>query len=121
MTIPARGEQRETVNGKPHFGLLFGSCAVFHEFVQEPWQEDPKIKDMVERLTHLPSLIGELEIRNSTIIYRPPYFGDDCNQKATLAHKYMVWGRAFQVMRLIKTGKNKKYRKAWVCGRRKKR
>ena len=100
----------QLIDGKPYGGILFGESIIINE--EYSW-----IGGMLEKYqSNLMDLLPKhLEIRHPSFIYRPPL---SCIL-ATLALKYMAWGRAFEVLRLIKKG-YKAYKKAYINGRRKK-
>ncbi len=109
------GEEREVVDGKPHVGLWLGQCVIANVFMDEGGLEaNPIYIKAIEWLKErvMASLPDKCEVRNQQIIVRPPHGA----QNGTVAIKYMIWGRAYRVMRLLRKGK-KRYAKKIVGGR----
>jgi hypothetical protein len=107
-------EQREEREGKPFFGILFGRSVILGY--------EPSVTDIEEISQKLLGPCPEgLERRNTTVIYRPAYHaGGPLILSATLGCKFIMWGRAYKVMRLLRKGK-KRHRKMYINGMRKKR
>lgn len=115
-----RGDDYEIINGKPHLGLFFGSFVVIHG---DAWagnpEHNPIFSTAKERLSvNLKCIPSDLESRYIQLISRPPLACDPLSMHGTLGLKYMIWGRAFKVMRLVKKGV-KRYKKVYICGKRK--
>lgn len=93
--------ERAIVDGKPHFGLYFGSAEFLHRW------SPVIIAQVCDRLffAHQP-LDPLLEKRYPEFIERPPHFpsGGALSLSGTVGYKYMLWGRAFRVMRLVAKG-----------------
>lgn len=110
----------ELIDGKPYGGNWYGSSFIIRDGLNEDFENDPIYNIAIHKLREC--LPKSFEIRNERIIYRPPYYCSEFSplrQNATLAIKALIWGRAFRVLKLKKTGK-KSYKKVYVSGRRKK-
>ncbi len=116
MNILGLGE-REVVSGKPHFGIWFGQYVIVHG---ELWGNEDVSVGIVEKLRH--SMVSKTpegcETRHEQVIMKPPNLDDPLNYNGSIGAKYMIWGRAYKIMRLLKKG-TKRYAKKTVCGRRK--
>lgn len=112
------------MNGKPHFGIWLGSHIIINSTLLptlENWQSDSLIGELTEKLRSSTRsfLYKGLEVRHESIIYRQPYKCDSSLVvNGTLGRKFLIWGRAFRVMRLLKKGV-KRYKKVYRGGRRK--
>lgn len=111
-----RLEEYEIIDGKPFGGHWYGSSHIFSRFLTEPLPSNPIYIETRKKLRDL--FPKDFELRNESIIYRPPYCSSVLNQSCTLGIKFLVWGRAFKLMKLKRVGK-KSYKKCFVCGRRK--
>lgn len=104
---------REIINGKPHFGLWFGNyliCPHYDAFV-EPLDKNPIHEIYVDRLNawRIDRFKDVLHLKIQ-IITKPPSLASFLNQYGTVAIKFIAWGRAYKVMKLI--AKNKpRYKK----------
>ncbi len=107
--------EREVINGKPHFGLYFGSCIIINAKLSNYMEERGVYAEMLARKM-VSTIPDGCESRHEVFVLRPPTIIDPLTQNATIASKYMIWGRAHKIMRLIKKGK-KRYKKVIVGGR----
>jgi hypothetical protein len=113
--IPFR-EQSEVINGKPHFGIFFGmSYILYHHIENNDFMNDPIVLEILKKME---KNIHDLEMRNKSIIFRPSWGEGFFRCNATLGIKYILWGRAFKVMKFLKKGV-KRYKKIIVSGKRK--
>lgn len=121
MKNTAMEHDRETVDGKPHFGEFFGICALVSGDAFFGNEEDNLIVSIVKQKLES-SAFGKLpehfEKRHVTFIVRPPCYSDPFHQNGSVAIKLMIWGRAFHVKKLLKKGV-KRYKKKRINGRRK--
>lgn len=112
-------QERELIDGKPHFGEWFGKSVIYLNHIPQSVQEDPTIlacKDTLE--SSIPKT--ELEVRNKNFIIRfPSYFDHPLLINGTVSIKYMLWGRAYKLMSLLKKGV-RRYKKVYRNGKRKK-
>ncbi len=112
-------EQRELIEGKPHFGLWFGQCVLNLPETEGNPEHDPIYLQETEKLEMnvISKLPKECEVRGSQITVRPAY---RCTPllllSGSVAIKYMIWGRAYRVMGLLKKG-TKRYAKRIVGGK----
>ncbi len=108
---------REVIDGKPHFGLWLGE---FITIDGELFKLEKVCTDCVDRLKQ--NMIAKIpegcETRHEQIIMKPPTQDNPLNYRGSIGIKYMIWGQAYKVMRLLKKG-TKRYAKKTVCGRRK--
>lgn len=103
--------ERELVNGKPHLGVWLGSNVIIYGCL---WGHVETRKETEEKLLNSrPS--GDFEYRHQQFIYRDPYGWDVLNQSGSIGIKYLLWGRAYKVMRMFKKG-SPRYKKAFVNG-----
>lgn len=100
-------EQREVINGKPHFGLFFGLSVILQDEVLMKDALDLLKKDRAEKFKGF-------QIRSDEMIYRTPFHIFN----GSIALKFIAWGRAYKVMKLLSKG-NKRSKKVYVSGRRK--
>lgn len=115
-------ESPQLIDGKPYFGIWMGQSICINECQLE-------CKDDLIKMLHLNSnrvlekVLPEGCLINESIIYRPPMHASTMMgysplmQNATIAKKYVLWGRAYKVMRLFKKGV-KRYKKCIVNGKR---
>ena len=109
----------EIIEGKPYGGLFFSRYFTINPLQGKEIEKDPIYQIHIEKLRlSYYNYENTLQIRKEQVIYGPPYFANPMLQNAIIGIKYMVWGRAFKVMKLTK--KNKKaYKKVYVSGKRK--
>ena len=108
-------ELREKIQGKPYFGLWWHACMIINGC------NEKEVSEIFMRncADHLKKKIPpQLVLRQESIIYRPPYYAQPLIQNATIALKGILWGRAFEVMRFFKKGKQR-FKKVYRCGKRK--
>lgn len=108
---------REVRDGKPYGGVWIGYWTKIPH--SEQYKDPGIIRERMPNVLPPPVLPG-FEIRGLTYIYRPPYYTDHLNFLGTYGVKYIIYGRAFMVMRLMKS-KNKAehtHKKCYVGGRR---
>lgn len=110
-------EEYELINAKPYFGIFLGDTIILNHEVTFS-QNDPKFCEVLGKLKNCRSFEDDLEIRHEQIIYRPPYYAGPLTQNSIIARKYLLWGRAFKVMKFCKKG-IKRYKKIMVNGHRK--
>lgn len=107
----------EIIDGKPHLGLWFGKhIYLFSEmFLDEIYLRRSKdllnqfVKDFTPENT---------KTRYEEIIVKPPleYYNNPLGNRGTIAIKFMIWGRAWRVMKLNKKNA-KRYAKRRISGR----
>ena len=117
-----QGQQREIINGKPHFGLYFGTVLVVHNLdaFDGDYEKNPIFQEYLSQLkVKMNAIPSDLEIRNDKLIVRLPHYSNPLEISGTIALKYIIWGRAFKLMRFITKNTKPKYKKLWICGRRK--
>lgn len=109
----------EIIDGKPHFGIWFGEYIrmrveqTFDEYFMQ------YAKDVLNN--HRNNITPhDLKNRHEEFILKQPssHYGmnNPLNNYATLAIKFMIWGRAFKVMKLNKKNA-KRYAKRRISGR----
>ncbi len=103
-------QQREKINGKPHFGIYFYRSIIFNE--------ERMTREEATAILEKNMQFQELQIRNKELIYRPTYVECLLHQNAAMAIKFILWGRAYKIMKLLRKNK-KKYVKKYISGRRK--
>ncbi len=108
---------RQLINGKPHFGLIFAQSIIMSkQFLGEDpeigFMEHPVIAAFVGLSRKNPKHTG-LERRDEQVVFRPSWHM--CN--ATLGIKFVLWGRAYKVMKLLSRGK-KQITKTYLNGQR---
>ena len=118
----------EIIDGKPHLGLWYGysiPALIDIDENQEPLKDNPSLvatkSYILESLTHQKNSNPDLTSRHVEWIFRPPNpYGlfDPFAQLSTIGLKWMIWGRAYKVMRLTRK-KIKRYRKKLINGHRK--
>jgi hypothetical protein len=111
--------QYELVNDKPHFGIYVGTSIISDRYVlinlDEMKKEEEKFSSIFKHYESKGFQIRDKQwISNNTGLTNDPLI-----QKVTVGCKFIVWGRAFKVMRLFKSGKTR-YKKKIIAGRRKK-
>ena len=106
------------VDGKPYFGLWFGYSIIINSppIDGESLAEDKDVQHALLLIKQKQQSTG-LEIRSNCIIYRPPYAVDSFIQNRSVSCKYVLWGRAFKVMRLLRKGGRMK-KNVWMNGKR---
>jgi hypothetical protein len=112
--------QRTLIDGKPHFGLFFGRSISLTNLVQTDWMADPSVIYGLEILRKFPAKDDcSLEIRDEQIIFRPGFSSyDPLSLVSFLSIKFLIWGRAYKIMRLL-SKRTKRTKKIWLSGRRK--
>ncbi len=115
-------EDYTIINGKPYFGIWFGKALIVNDlnaWVGNP-DENPILQQYIDSLKRwqIGNFCNELEIRKECVVFRPPYISNSLNLNGTIAIKFIIWGRAFKVMKLLKKG-IKRYAKKMVNGKRK--
>lgn len=113
----------QLIEGKPYFGVWMGTSMLLHDSVLD---QKERFIDMLHVISNesLKTVLTEGCIINESIIYRPPMHAatmmgySPILQNATIAKKYVLWGRAYKVMRMFKKGV-KRYKKFIVNGKRK--
>jgi|KBSMisStaDraftv2_1062788.scaffolds.fasta_scaffold235764_4 hypothetical protein len=102
---------REIIDGKPYFGLQFGNYIFLNEMAFEGDLETNDWFQLAKRtIEKLPKkALDAGEIRYKEIIVRRPYYSTPLMARGTIGIKYVVWGRAFRVMKIL--AKNKPYYK----------
>ena len=113
----------EIINGKPHLGAFFGSSAIVNgDFFVDELEGDSLVSEVKEKLyknmSYIKSKEDTFETRYVQWIIRPPIKYSTLRINGTIAVKFMIWGRAFKVKKLLKKG-IKRYRKKWINGKRK--
>ncbi len=98
----------QLIDGKPYFGLWFGSYFYINgdAFVGDP-EQNPIYQMAYGQCNSLPNrlLRGE-EIRYKQIIVKPPVsYNPLMSGYGTMGVKYVIWGRAFRIMARIAKGK----------------
>ena len=94
---------RQLIDGKPYFGLWFGSYIRLSgdAFVGD-LEKNPMMQMAKEHCNSLPpKLLHGEEIRYKQIIVRPPLYANPLGSWGSVAVKYVIWGRAFRVMSII--------------------
>lgn len=113
----------EIIQGKPHLGLYFGSAITVNS-LNFPFdnEEDPQYAAVKARiimgLNEMSYSNPDLQVRHAQWIIRPPIYSGPLCQNGTIGLKWMMWGRAFKVMKFTKKG-IKRYKKKLINGRRK--
>lgn len=103
----------EIIDGKPHLGEWFGSCIILNS----PWN-DESIQRCQQRLESSSTLTTEgLERRHKNFIVRPPLDSSFFAMNGTISIKYLAWGRAFKVKKLLRKG-IKSSKTVWLNGKR---
>lgn len=111
----------QLIDGKPHLGHYFGchntviSDAFCGDLDKNPITIEVK-KSL--RFTAERKLPTDCEIRNDSFILRPPYFSGPIDSYGSIAYKFMIWGRAFKIKKLLKKA-IPRYQKKLVNGKRK--
>jgi len=114
-------KEYEIINGKPHFGEFFGICVMIQTdafFGNE--EENPILYIAKQKLESLAfdKLPDYFEKRHVTFIVRSPYYSTPLHQNGSVCIKFMLWGRAFHIKKLLKKAVTR-YKKKRVNGRRK--
>jgi len=111
----------EIIDGKPYLGREFGQYMRISS--RASWAHPDKDPILVHSKKLLEDWISrfaknspEFEVRYYEIITRLPSYADYF-AGGTMGHKYVVWGRAFKVMRLGQ-GHTRRKKKMWFNGRR---
>jgi len=118
MPLSEKQIDKRIIDQKPYFGQIFAhSIMMSNQFLGENphvgFMEHPVISSFVEMSRNNPKYKG-LERRDEQIVFRPSW--GICN--STLGIKFILWGRAYKVMRLLARGK-KKRAKIYLNGKRK--
>ena len=107
----------ELINGKPYFGFRFSSYCTIIGYLG-PKEEDPvycMAKEKVE--TYIKNLDNfNLGVRHIEMFEQLPYYTDPLAYIGYMGVSYVLWGRAFKVMRLQKKG-IRRYQKKRIGGR----
>lgn len=106
----------QIIDGKPHGSVWFGNALCLGFSVTEPWQQDPQVEMAISHLRYTPN--DGLEVRGEQVIFRPPWGAGSLLQRATIAVKVKIFGRAFKVYKLVKKGR-RKYKKIYINNKRK--
>jgi hypothetical protein len=109
------------VNGKTHFGLWFGKyLPVDKEAFVGDLEKNLILQNRIYLLEdiYIKYVQKGFEIRHDSFISKPPLASGPLSYHGTLGVKFVVWGRAFKVMKLLKKGIGQ-YKKKLVNGRRK--
>lgn len=111
----------EIIDGKPHLGLWFGKYIYLNH--EAAWIEDLELNPMQEMAkTCLYNFMNEFTPRDTQnrhvqIIKKPPLSSiNPFYIIGTVGIKFMVWGRAFKVMKLNKKCV-KRYTRRRISGR----
>ena len=108
--------ERETIDGKPYFGVQVSNYIAW-PLPFDPYN-DKEYLDKAKSMLHswAESLDGER--RHEEYIYRP-YDGawDSLMQMESLGVKFLLWGRAYRVMRQIEKNAPRVRTKKRVNGR----
>lgn len=113
----------EIINGKPHLGLFLGNAVIVNcdarcdDLGKNPVYLQAK-EALKSYICNIAMNTGAFELRHVQWIKPPPAFSDPLLQNTTIAVKYMIWGRAFKVMKLTKKGV-KRYKKTTRNNKRK--
>lgn len=103
----------QIIDGKPHFGIFFGiSIIADADAFVSPLEENPILNLYRKRLQKQANLILQIDptllMRDYTEILRSPYDTTDCLcLNGSVSGKFMIWGRAYKVMRLLILGVNR--------------
>lgn len=115
--------KKALVNGKPWHSIWISCCLVIPNGFDPENPQDPLILearrvvgDKQEETRR--SLNGE--ILNTTTIFRPFLVHDPLRKYGTVAVKYLLFARSFELHRWSQEGnlKEKSYKKMWLNGRR---
>lgn len=83
------------LNGKPYFGIWFYSFGYFDELVSIG---DEKYLDMESKLKKIEIPEG-IELIDDLLVFKEGWIYREMAQKASLAYRYLLFGRAFKMMR----------------------
>ena len=112
----------EIINEKPHFGLWFGKAVVINN--NDAWfgkiEQNPILSFYVDNLKNwrMENFTSDIHIKNEQVIFKPPYYSGPIIQNGTIGLKFIAWGRAYKIMKLLKKG-IKRYAKKNINGKRK--
>jgi len=111
----------EIIDGKPHLGLWFGKLLYINRDAYLDRYEENKnnVIRLLQDFARRSAPIGT-QPRHIQIIHKPISSYDimfnPISSRETIAIKFMIWGRAFKVMKLNKKSV-KRYAKRRVSGR----
>ena len=106
--------ERTTLNGKPYFGVWAGKYITWATGIDNLTEDE--YKRVSRQLLHRNlDCYKHLEIRHEQYIYKT--YKLSFMQSSSSALKWMVWGRAFEVMRVFNKHKKAKKIKQRVNGR----
>jgi len=119
----------EIIDGKPHLGLWYGQWVASNIDLDEnhkPLEDNPILTTaksfLMESLANQEKINPGLKARHVEWIIRPPtdphHLYGPLALVSTVGLKWMIWGRAYKVMRLT-SKKIKRYRKKLINGHRK--
>lgn len=110
--------ERETIDGKPYFGVWMGQFVTLIDNPISQLQNEPKLEIVKNMLLYgARRAVASLgEMRHVQWIIRPPLIEGAFDIPGTVAIKYMFWGRAYKVMRRTNLHKGHRYRKKRVNG-----
>jgi len=111
---------RETRDEKPFFGVWLGQFITAVNPAPETIESAKKLLEASAQSALKKS--DAVEIRYPEWIIHPPnnYPSDPLNQHSSVGYKYVLWGRAFKIMRAMQ-GHTRRKRKMWLNGHRVKR
>lgn len=95
---PPKKELYEVINGKPHFGFWFGKWVAIEDTGAKDYKENPYAMNFLEHFEK--ENIWDFEKRNIQVIFKPAIGFGWLNQVATIGVKFILWGRAYKVMKL---------------------
>ena len=112
-------ELKEMINGKPYCGIWIGvwSCLDISEDLGDKFMENIIVKVYIEWLRK--KIPPHLVLRHESIIYRPLVNHGQIIMKSTIALKGILWGRSFEIMKLLRKGTSR-FKKVYRSGKRKK-
>jgi hypothetical protein len=108
-------EAYEIIDGKPYIGQWYGKSCI----LLDTWRPGhPAFEWNLKRLKFVP-LDWPLIIKDDQVIYKPPIgYDGPLSLRATLAYKFMVWGRAYLVKKMLRKRSGHSKRKKWVNNKR---
>ena len=111
-------EERETINGKPYFGVWVGTYIWINGNYFFSETEKNAILESSECILRswLNENFKKVDFRHTKLILRPPLCDFSTGFMGSVGIKSMIWGRAFEVMRHFKKGKVR-YKKTRAGGR----
>lgn len=96
---PLEKIEPKLVEGKPYFGVMLGRSLFLPFGAASDFMEDPRILECLSLIRN--SIPSWVDVREEKIIYRPPCYGSPLSVSSVIALKFVAYGRAHRIMRML--------------------